>query len=484
LGGFLALGCAFYTAIIAVRVSKADEADRLSILAFLGVMIPVGLQWVGTTAVAGLYYIIVVALNRTSLWAKVPHAIKHRDGRFFCNIHMVIFNWVCAILWVYYGIAISDVYLALNSIIALGFLTPCIVLKVALHPRLCGKPVESLEAPPQELGYLPSDESFDRQEKGNAPAPTESPLTFPKFKQSEGGDSVKGLLSEEENRPSLSSIFLDESGEGKKLPDPSTTSTASVLHQVTANLSDLTGVTTKPVLNSERPRTFSLDSETSISAPQRFETRSVASSLNNELQATSLSRASSIGATTLSRGSSLESQISSPARKNGSGNNEHNIVSGTSSGNLVDLEAPLDRQEPAGVIPRLEPPPVSERSSSLGYEATMAKLEPGITRNAPLPSGSSEGGDENLTATALSRASTSAAEAATSVIQEEERIPDSAESFPKSIFASGQEDKQEAGLLLGRLSGKDCLPESLSISIDENLRKDPDVSIESRLQFV
>ena len=52
LGGFLALGCAFYTAIIAVRVSKADEADRLSVLAFLGVMIPVGLQWVGTTAVA------------------------------------------------------------------------------------------------------------------------------------------------------------------------------------------------------------------------------------------------------------------------------------------------------------------------------------------------------------------------------------------------------------------------------------------------
>lgn len=134
-GGIIALAIAGYTALVAMIVAKESEQDKIAAWIWLGVMIPNILRWLFPIDASGVYYVAVIALNRTSLWAGIPGAWQSRDGRWFTDTTMLVFNLVCSFLWITYGIVINNVYLALNSMFAVIFIVPCLILKVRFRQR-------------------------------------------------------------------------------------------------------------------------------------------------------------------------------------------------------------------------------------------------------------------------------------------------------------------------------------------------------------
>lgn len=129
-GGIIALAFAGYTALVAMVVAEGKDQDKIAAWIWLGVMVPNILRWLFPIDASGVYYVSVIALNRTSLWAGIPGAWQSRDGRWFTDTTMLVFNLVCAFLWIAYGIIINNIYLALNSMFAVIFIVPCLILKV------------------------------------------------------------------------------------------------------------------------------------------------------------------------------------------------------------------------------------------------------------------------------------------------------------------------------------------------------------------
>lgn len=126
----MALAIGGYTALVAMIVAKGKDADSVAAWIWIGVMVPNILRWLCSIEISGIYYVAVIALNRTSLWAGVPGAWRSRDGRWFTDTTMLVFNLVCAFLWIAYGIILGNIYLALNSVFAVIFIVPCLILKV------------------------------------------------------------------------------------------------------------------------------------------------------------------------------------------------------------------------------------------------------------------------------------------------------------------------------------------------------------------
>ena len=136
LGATFALAIGGYTALVAMIVAKGKKMDSVAAWIWFGVLVPNVLRWLCPLSVSGSYYVAVIALNRTSLWAGIPGALKARDGRWFTDTTMLVFNLVCAFLWITYGLILGNIYLALNSMFAVVFIVPCLVLK-ASHLTMC-----------------------------------------------------------------------------------------------------------------------------------------------------------------------------------------------------------------------------------------------------------------------------------------------------------------------------------------------------------
>ena len=145
LGTLIAIACAGYTALVALRLGKGELGKRLSSWVWIGVMVPNLIRWLLPIDVAGYWYVGVILLNKSSLWAGIIRAVKTRDGRYFCDLTMVLFNTVSTTVWFGYAIYLKDGYILMNQIIGIIFLLPCIILKVLLHPRFFGKTAAELD---------------------------------------------------------------------------------------------------------------------------------------------------------------------------------------------------------------------------------------------------------------------------------------------------------------------------------------------------
>jgi len=97
---------------------------------------PAIIQWQCPPAVAGTYFVVVLGINRLSLWAGIPRAIRDRDGRYFCDLDMLCFNLLASVMWLFYSILLGDIYLLANCLVSIGFMAPCLILKAALHPSV------------------------------------------------------------------------------------------------------------------------------------------------------------------------------------------------------------------------------------------------------------------------------------------------------------------------------------------------------------
>ena len=89
LGMIAATATSGYTALIAVRLARGSSGKRLLTWAWFGLVIPIIIDCFCSNEIAGMYYVAVVALNRSSMWAGIVQAIRTREGRYFCDLNMV-----------------------------------------------------------------------------------------------------------------------------------------------------------------------------------------------------------------------------------------------------------------------------------------------------------------------------------------------------------------------------------------------------------
>lgn len=134
-----AVCCSSFTGLTALRLTADSLNDQLSVVIWLGLLIPTCLSWFGSREAQGIYFVAALAVSRLSMLAKIPHAIRTRDGTHFSDSLLVWFNFLNAILWSYYALRIGDLYILANSVLCICCVLPCILLKLALHPSLLGK---------------------------------------------------------------------------------------------------------------------------------------------------------------------------------------------------------------------------------------------------------------------------------------------------------------------------------------------------------
>jgi hypothetical protein len=81
LGTLISLGCCSFSGFVAVGISTGPKCKKLSGSMWMGIMISSFITWMCSRNIAGLYFVIVIGINRATLWIKIPHAIRNRDGR-------------------------------------------------------------------------------------------------------------------------------------------------------------------------------------------------------------------------------------------------------------------------------------------------------------------------------------------------------------------------------------------------------------------
>jgi hypothetical protein len=81
LGCYIAICCAAYTGLVAVGVATGSQRDVLVMYMWVGITFAVAVQWLGSGAIAGYYFVGVNILSKFSLLSTIPHALRTRDGR-------------------------------------------------------------------------------------------------------------------------------------------------------------------------------------------------------------------------------------------------------------------------------------------------------------------------------------------------------------------------------------------------------------------
>ena len=157
LATLIALSLYSYTAMTAVRLSQGASGKRQIAFLWLGLFVPTLLRWLFSLEAAGTWFVAVTVLNSSSLWAGIPEGVRKRDGRFFCDFTMVLFNAVSSAVWLLYAILLDDPYTIAMVLVGLFFTIPCLLLKFFLNPACLGvKPQQSSNAGDAGASAAPS----------------------------------------------------------------------------------------------------------------------------------------------------------------------------------------------------------------------------------------------------------------------------------------------------------------------------------------